>query len=100
MNPDLRALMENAIAGFEGGRFQDFCLDFLPVYDARFEGLVRVGHTAAGKTRSGTPDLLKTFGDRQIAVQCGTDQDYWPPEAGITTSKPFRDAMECIRKLG
>lgn len=92
-------LIETALEAFEGGRFQDFCLDFLPIYDARFEGLARVGHTAEGKTRAGTPDLLKTVGDRQIAVQCGTDREYWPPERSIEASKPYQDATACVRKL-
>jgi len=91
--------MEAGLETFEGGRFQDFCLDFLPAYDGRFEGLVRLGHTAGGKTRAGTPDLLKTAGERQIAVQCGTDQNYWPSEATIATSKPYQDAIDCIRAL-
>ena len=30
---------------------------------------------------------------------CGTDEDYWPPERSIETSKLYGDAMDCIRKL-
>ena len=99
VNPDLRVLVENALGTFEGGRFQEFCLDFLPIYHARFEGLARLGHTAAGKTRAGTPDLLVTAGERQIAVQCGTERDYWPSEKSVAASKPYRDAMDCVKTL-
>jgi hypothetical protein len=83
----------------EEGRFQDFVLEFLPLYDARSHGLSRVGHIAAGKTRAGTPDLLKTDEYGQIAVQCGTDEDYWPPEDSIEGSKPYEDGLKCIEKL-
>jgi hypothetical protein len=96
----LRSLIEQSIDGMEAGRFQEFCLAFLPIYDARFEGVVRLGGTADGRTRAGTPDLLKTAPlGAQIAVQCGTEERYWPSEGGIETSKPFRDGMKCIETL-
>src|SRR5712691_7040708 len=60
MNPELRVLMETSLETFEGGLFQDFCLDLLPIYHPRFKSLARLGHTASGKTRAGTPDLLVT----------------------------------------
>ncbi len=99
MSSVLRVLIEESLGAMEGGRFQDFCLEFLPAYDARFAGLSRSGHTAAGKTRAGTPDLLKTLSDGQVAVQCGTGEDYWPPEDAIEGSKPYEDALSCLRAL-
>ena len=44
--PDLRAQIEYALEAMEGGRFQDFCLAFLPVYHERFNGLSAVGTDA------------------------------------------------------
>ena len=99
MSEVYRVLVEQSLETMEGGRFQDFCLEFLPVYNARFEGLSRVGHTAGGKTRPGTPDLLKTDASGQIAVQCGTDQDYWSTEGTVEGSKPHVDGMKCIEAL-
>jgi hypothetical protein len=99
MSEVLRVLIEQSLETMEGGRFQDFCLEFLPVYNTRFAGLSRVGHTAGGKTRAGTPDLLKADSSGQTGVQCGTDEDYWPTEDSIEGSKPFEDGMKCIRVL-
>ena len=45
----------------EQGAFQSFCLDFLPLIGSSYKGLERHGGTADGKTRKGTPDLIKTF---------------------------------------
>jgi hypothetical protein len=95
----LRSLVEQGLETMEGGRFQDFSLEFLPLYDARFQGLSRLGHTAGGKTRAGTPDLLKTDASGQTGVQCGTDEDYWPSEDSVEGSKPYEDALKCIRVL-
>jgi len=99
MSEVFRTLIEQSLETMEGGRFQDFCLEFLPVYDSRFEGLSRVGHTAGGKTRPGTPDLLKTDASGQTGVQCGTEEDYWPPEDAIEGSKPYEDGRKCMRVL-
>ena len=99
MSEALRFLIEQGLETMEAGRFQDFCLEFLPLYDARFEGLSRLGHTAGGKTRPGTPDLLKTDASGQIGVQCGTAEDYWPPEDSVEGSKPHEDGLKCIRAL-
>lgn len=91
-----RDLIESTLQTLEAGAFQDFSLEFLPLLDPRFEGLARVGHTAAGKTRAGTPDLLKTdpATGTQIAVQCGTDADYWSPKEPATRLKPVKDALK------
>ena len=99
MSEVLRVFIEQGLETMEAGRFQDFCLEFLPLYDPRFEGLSRVGHTAGGKTRPGTPDLLKTDASGQIGVQCGTIEDYWPPEDAIDGSKPYEDGVKYIRVL-
>src|SRR5215472_4922473 len=99
MSEVLRSLIEQGLEAMEGGRVQDFCLEFLPLRDVRFEGLSRVGHTAGGKTRAGTPDLLKTDASGQTAVQCGTDEDYWPSEDSVEGSKPYEDGLKCIRAL-
>ena len=58
---------------------------FLSAHDRSYRGLERFGHTPGGKTRKGTPDLLKTLDDgRQLAVQCSTEKSYWnkPGNAG------------------
>jgi len=99
MSHVFRTLIERSLETMEGGRFQDFCLEFLPLYDSRFEGLSRVGHTAGGKTRPGTPDLLKTDASGQTGVQCGTEENYWPPEDAIAGSKPYEDGKKCMRVL-
>ncbi len=96
-----RALIESTLQTLEAGAFQDFALEFLPLLDPRFKGLARFGHTAAGKTRAGTPDLLKTdpATGAQIAVQCGTDADYWSQKEPATRIKPVKDALKCIEAL-
>lgn len=99
MSQVFRVLIEESLETMEGGRFQDFCLEFLPLYDSRFEGLSRVGHTAGGKTRPGTPDLLKTDASGQTGVQCGTGEDYWPPVDAVEGSKPYEDGRKCIGVL-
>jgi len=84
----------------EPGRFQDFCLRFLPCLNSRYVGLERFGHTVEGKTRRGTPDLIKTLDSgKQIAVQCGTEDRYWGPTAEIEELKPVQDILECLKKL-
>ncbi len=99
MTTAYRQLIEITLQIMEPGIFQDFCLDFLPLYDNRFIGLERFGHTAAGKTRAGTPDLIKTDSSGgQIAVQCSTAADYWEAES-TQGSKPHTDAVKCIEQL-
>jgi hypothetical protein len=63
MGEGIKLILSNSLKAFEQGAFQEFCLSFLPLYDKRYEGLERHGATAAGKTRKGTPDLLK-IGDQ------------------------------------
>jgi hypothetical protein len=78
MKKTIRSLISEALKTFEQGMFQDFCLDFLPLYDFYYDGLQRHGATADGKTRKGTPDLIKTLPSaEQIAVQCSVDANYW-----------------------
>jgi len=96
----IRKLVEESLEAMEAGEFQDSCLEFLPLWDDRFRGLSRLGHTAAGKTRAGTPDLLLTRPDSsQIGVQCGTEESYWKPTEDVTKWKPYLDANKCIRAL-
>lgn len=100
MSSVIRKLVEESLEGMESGKFQDFCLDFLPLWDGRFRGLARFGHTAAGKTRAGTPDLLLTKPDgSQIGVQCGTEENYWKQPDDVVKWKPYADAIKCIETL-
>jgi hypothetical protein len=100
MSQVVRDLIEKTLSGMEQGEFQDFCLHFLPLYAQRFGGIVRVGHTAAGKTRKGTPDLLKTDATgAQLAVQCGTEKNYWKRTEKLDDWKPCDDGTKCIESL-
>ncbi len=84
----------------EPGRFQDFCLHFLPCLADRFEGLERHGHTSGGKTRPGVPDLIKTLDSgMQIAVECGTEEGYWGPVENVADLKPYKDIVKCLKTL-
>src|ERR1035437_3257844 len=84
----------------EPGRFQDFCLHFLPCLADRFAGLERHGHTAGGKTRPGVPDLIKTLDSgKQIAVECGTGEGYWGPAEDVEDLKPYKDIAKCLQAL-
>ena len=103
MGEGIKLILSNSIKAFEQGAFQELCLSFLPLYDKRYKGLERHGATAAGKTRKGTPDLLK-IGDqgRQIAVQCSTEDDYWvsPSDPDKRDDwKPIKDVTKCIQDL-
>lgn len=83
----------------EQGEFQDFCLDFLPLYHDKYKGLKRHGATPEGKTRKGTPDLIKTFDNgKQIAAQQGTEKTYWVFQE-FGESKPAKDIKSCIKYL-
>ena len=100
MSTPLRSVIDAGLMAMEPGRFQDFCLEFLPLYDARFKSLARFGHTADGKTRPGTPDLLKTDSTgNQIAVECGTEEDYWKEKTELDNWKPLKDARKCLAAL-
>ena len=87
----------------EPGRFQEFVLRVLPLYDQKYLGMVRHGGTEFGKTRAGVPDLLKTYGNGdQIGCECGTAEDYWSPPTDSTqlsSWKPIYDARSCIDRL-
>jgi len=62
--------ISSALKAMEEGKFQDFCLDFLLLFDSSYKGLGRHRGTVEGKTRKGTPDLIKTLNNgKQIAVQ-------------------------------
>jgi hypothetical protein len=98
-----RTLIETKLRGFEAGRFQEFVLRFLPLFDENHEGMIRHGHTEEGKTRKGVPDLLKTFpnGD-QIGCECGTAEDYWSAPKEVSdypTWKPIEDGLKCLAKM-
>ena len=100
MGEGLKLLLSKSLEALEQGAFQEFCLSFLPLYDKKYKGLERHGATAGGKTRKGTPDLLK-IGERgkQIAVQCSTEEDYWIPPSAYENWKPIKDIMKCIEAL-
>lgn len=87
----------------DGGSFQSFCLDFLPLYNTCYEKLERHGGTATGKTRKGTPDLIKTLPNgKQIAVQCSVEETYWNKpknEEKLNNWKPLADINKCISEL-
>jgi tetratricopeptide (TPR) repeat protein len=100
MASGLRTLIQSEIQGMEPGRFQDFCLRFLPIFHQRFVGIERHGHTVTGKTRPGVPDLIKTLDSgEQIAVECGTEESYWGPTDDVANLKPYRDIAKCIKTL-
>lgn len=87
------------IKSMEQGEFQCFCLDFLPIYDSKYKGLKRFGHTAEGKTRKGTPDVILTSEDGKIvAVECSTEKNYWKQTENINKWKPCKDINKCIEK--
>ncbi len=96
----VKTLLSNSIKGLEQGAFQDFCLEFLPLFDTRFNGLERHGGTAEGKTRAGTPDLIKTFPDgSHICIQCSADQKYWSKPSVIEKWKPIEDIIKCNNNI-
>jgi hypothetical protein len=103
MGEELKLILSNSLKGLRQGEFQVLCLSFLPIYDQRYEGLRRHGGTAEGKTRGGTPDLLKTdSGGSQIAVQCSVEEKYWrkPKEKTKMESwKPCADIIKCVNEL-
>jgi hypothetical protein len=100
MGEGLKLLLSKSLEALEQGAFQEFCLSFLPLYDTKYRGLERHGATAAGKTRKGTPDLLKTGEQgKQIAVQCSTEEDYWIPPSAYENWKPIKDIIKCIEAL-
>lgn len=95
--------ISDTLKAMEPGKFQDFCLVFLPLYDINYKGLKRHGGTAEGKTRPGVPDLIKTRGNgKQVAVACGTEEGYWQIPKDVEEMhkcKPCRDIDECLKKL-
>ena len=101
MGDVVKTIISNSLKAIEQGALQDFCLSFLPIYDSRFNGLERHGGTATGKTRAGTPDLLKTNPDgSHICVQCSVEQDYWSrPKKNTDDWKPIKDINECLSKI-
>jgi hypothetical protein len=100
MGDAIKSLLSESIKVLEQGAFQEFCLSFLPIFDSKFVGLERHGGTADGKTRAGTPDLLKTNPDgSHICVQCSIDKDYWTKPSQINNWKPIKDILECANKV-
>ena len=99
-----RKKISDALSIMEQGQFQDFCLDFLPICSLEYKGLKRFGTTADGKTRKGTPDLIKTLDTgQQIAVECSTQKKYWKipknKDKYAQQWKPCKDVDKCIEKL-
>ncbi len=88
------------IKSMEQGEFQCFCLDLLPIHDSKYKGLKRFGHTAEGKTRKGTPDMLLTLEDGKIiAGECSTEKDYWKQKKDFNEWKPCEDVNKCINEF-
>jgi hypothetical protein len=98
-----RGIIEISIKAMEPGRFQEFMLRFLPLYDSIYVGMIGHGQTEFAKTRAGVPDLLKTFGNGdQLGCECGTNEDYWfPPQdaENFVDWKPIEDALKCISRM-
>ncbi len=103
MRNELIVEISDVLKAMDDGVFQDFCGDFLPLYDISYKGLVRHGTTVEGKTRKGTPDLIKTSANgKQIAVECSTQKKYWhAPKAKekFAKWKPCIDINKCISCL-
>ena len=103
MRHELIKRISDTLKGMEPGAFQDVCLEFLPLFDASYEGLERHGMTVEGKTRKGTPDLIKTLSDgKQIAVQCSVEVDYWSmpkDKTNFPSWKPCKDIDKCLQGL-
>ena len=94
------SIINETIKSMEQGKFQCFCLGFLPIYDSKYKGLKRFGHNARGKTRKGTPDILLTLEDGKIiAVECSTEKNYWKQTEDIDKWKPCKDINKCIEKF-
>lgn len=100
MGDPIRKLLSISISSLEQGAFQEFCLSFLPLYAERFVGLERHGATAAGKTRKGTPDLIKVNPNgSHICVQCSTETSFWSIPQNPTDWKPVQDIAKCVDKI-
>ena len=100
MNNYIISIINKTIKSMEQGRFQCFCLDLLPIYDSKYKGLKRFGHTAEGKTRKGTPDLITTLENGKIiAVECSTEKSYWKQTKDIDKWKPCKDINKCIEEF-
>jgi len=91
------------LQAMEQGKFQEFCLFFLPAYNNKYNRLERHGGTIEGKTRKGTPDLLFTSNQgKQLGVQGSTEKEYW--KYPVNTKKyedwkPCKDIDRCIEEL-
>lgn len=84
----------------EQGTFQDFCLRFFPLCNIDYQGMIRHGATAAGKTRKGHPDIIKTSDDGKIiAGECSTEENYWKKPPSIEKWKPIKDIEGCVADI-
>lgn len=103
MGQELTKSISDALKAMEQGTFQSFCLAFLPFLSPDYNGLERHGATADGKTRKGTPDLIKTFDNgQQIAVECSVENTYWKAPKDVNKYlywKPCQDVDKCLAKL-
>jgi len=103
MLKELKVILKTALQSMEAGEFQEFSKAILPVINGDYVGLERLGGTVDGKTRPGTPDLIKTKSNAKIiAVQCGTEENYWrAPEDKTKYSewKPCKDIDDCLNKI-
>jgi hypothetical protein len=100
MGYPIKKLLSVSIISLEQGAFQEFCLAFLPLYSERFVGLERHGGTADGKTRKGTPDLIKVNPNgSHICVQCSIETTYWNVPSDIADWKPIKDITRCVGEI-
>lgn len=103
MTTQQRNDIEKAIQSMEAGCFQEFILRFMPLYDTRYEGMLRNGHNEEGKTCRGYPDLVKIDVDgHQIACECSTEKSYWShtnDKKSLEKSKPIKDLKKCLASL-
>ncbi|MFZ3136379.1 MAG: AAA family ATPase [Thermodesulfovibrionales bacterium] len=100
MGDAVKTLLSTSIKVLEQGAFQEFCLQYLPLFDGKFLSLERHGGTADGKTRAGTPDLIKTHPDgSHTCVQCSVEKDYWQKPTNIEEWKPIQDIIKCVKNV-
>lgn len=102
MSIQLEKNINNSFPDFQAGTLERFTRQILPLMDSRYKELKPHGVNREGKTKPGTPDLIKTFNDgSQIAVQCSTRKDYWKllSSSNPERSKPIEDINKCQQKL-
>ena len=103
MENSLIKKISEALKLMEQGAFQNFCLNYLPLYNTIYKNLERHGGTVEGKTRKGIPDLIITFNTgEQIAVECSVEKNYWKiykNRKDLSALKPCKDIDRCLNEL-